>query len=517
MRLSRVYIIALIASSAIIPGCGKVKERDDREVVMRSANTPSTDEVGGTHMTEDTIKKIAQFYTLYSDDSGISRQGMTNIFSRHKDKITSLLAGKGITTTELVDMMFSLDPNHDNKLSVAEIKSSASDHIPTLGWLGAEEKIAPADLASHIEKQFPTASLGAREGLQHVLASFDQPFAGGNGDGLLTQKELSMAGLIIGSMMDTDFLTGLPTPTNADEEQKLTLEQLNHKFTQQLYSRYKEVNWKNFLSADLTLEWIQFAIKFYLADKLVQVYGTAGKVAFADVRDVISHVGIPLIDKFDKLKQFYDADFMGGDGDGKLNVLELFNLVTDLEFSMKVRRTMDVKTTNLAANKPYFFNTLLAVFPNCGYNLFLTGSLDNTLQGKTVREAYWNSLDKFDTIKRGGNANSSLDPGELAMALGWARLLDNIFAFYDINHDRVLSRAEVKPLFERMNIHDPEAIRIFYADIGLEGNTGKFMMGMKLFFSGKKNLEYLTPYEFYVRMEEALPRVFAKKDQKSLE
>ncbi len=496
---------------AAVAGCGQVKERADKQIVAQeNGSNASATPAAGSHMSEETIKKLAAFYDLYADKDGISQAGMTNVFEKYKDQFGKVLSGTALAPKDLVDMLFSFDRNHNGKLTVKEVESGMSERIPTLGWMDADEELSAEELAPILARQYPETSVEAREGLAKVLLSFDRPYADGDGNGKLSRKELSMAGVLMGALHDMDFTAGVPCPDDADEETRLTFEILHNKLNMQMYGRYEWLNWHSLSKADLHLEWLQLSLKFYLVDKLTQSFHDDGKVAFADVREAVMRAGIPLIDRTDKLKKFYDSVFQGGDGDGKLNTIELFNLLSDLEFAVQVRRRQEL-TTDKLVGKSYFFNVLMTVFPRTGNNLFLTGSRDNNLKGKHIRKEYWDKLMTFDSLEQGGNANSSLDPGELAVAFGHAQLLERVFALYDKNHDGLLSRQEVEPLFKRAGIEDKEAVRIFFADIGLDGNSSHFGMGFKLFFSGKKNLEALSPYEFYLRMEEVLPKVFEKK------
>ena len=511
MKFKQYTIIAAGLIGVLVAGCGQVKQRDDKQVVAQQSGAKDSTVADGKHMSEATIKKLAAFYDLYADKEGISKQGLTNVIDKYKDQFSKVLSGSALSPKDLVDMLFSFDKNHDQKLSVQEIESGVTERIPTMGWVEADGEVSEEELAPILARHYPAASQAARDGLAHVLMSFDRPYADGNGDGKLSRKELSMAGLLIGSMHDMDFSGGVPCPDDADEETRLSFEVMQGKINMQMFGRYSVTDWHQLSVADLNLEWMQVSLRFYLVDKLVQSFQSEGKVAFADVRDAVMKAGIPLIDRSDKLKSFYDSIFEGGDGDGKLNTIEFFNMLSDLQFAVQVRRTMEL-TTDKMIGKAYFFKSLLAIYPRVGNNLFLSGTRDNTLKGKNIRREYWDKqLPLFDALEHGGNANGSLDPGELAIAFAHAQLLERVFALYDRNHDGLLSRQEVEPLFKRAGIEDKEAIRIFFADIGLDGNSSHFSMGVKLFFSGKKNLEYLAPYDFYVRMEEVLPKVFNKK------
>ena len=120
---------------------------------------------------------------------------------------------------------------------------------------------------------------------------FDEAFAEGNGNGKVSRTELSGAGLILGIFGQTDFWQGFTIPpgaippvapvpggNNTIDVTPLAAKLLQQKLDQQLFSRYTVTSSSKLAADDLRLEWMQLAIRFFLADKIVHHYApTDGK------------------------------------------------------------------------------------------------------------------------------------------------------------------------------------------------------------------------------------------------
>src|SRR5262249_40854282 len=153
--------------------------------------------------------------------------------------------------------------------------------------------------------------------------------------------------------------------------------------------------------------------------------------------------------------KLYDSSLLGGDGDGQLNAIEAYNLLSDLSYASKILGLTggDLKSKTMKAlpdqKQKDLMASLRAVFPRAGGDLFITSSGsapdpdDGGLADDSIfRAKYWDDLKRFDDPKYGGNKDKAVDLGEFTMAIGSARVLDTLFAMYDADHDGQISKAE---------------------------------------------------------------------------
>jgi hypothetical protein len=127
----------------------------------------------------------------------------------------------------------------------------------------------------------------------------------------------------------------------------------------------------------------------------------------------------------------------------------------------------------------------------------------------SLNRDFWDGLKLYDDAIYGGNGDGKLDVAEVAMAMGVARVVENVYALYDTNHDGMLTKREAAPLFASLGFHDGRLIDAFFADIGLDGGSAVWN-ALKMFFSGRSGIDRLAPFEFYKRLVKVLPRVLKK-------
>jgi hypothetical protein len=497
--------LGLIGVSMLVAACGQVKDRDDKVVVADTSNSTENAEKAST---EDAIRKFSSTYSLFVPKDGVSRPQLQNLFEYFLKKnslLGSFFSKSSISADQVVDVLFHFDRNGDGKLNIREVHRGLESHVPTLGWAPEHKKLCAPELKASVKNEYPEASPSARAGLVRTLSRFGERWAGGDGDGLLSRRELSTAGLILGAIPRIDLQNGI-AGNESDPMQNLVLEQIENKLNEQLYLRYEVPDFRRLSSPDSKLEWSQLALRFVLIDGLVQEIGResgcAGRVPFSKIREaLLKWGGIALADatviENDMLFRLYDSPLTGGDGDGQFNTIELFNFVTDWTYAAQITSAAGESPESMGKQKDLLAH-LNVLYRHIGRNIFSNAQ-------------YWASLRAFDNADRGGNENGHFDATELLMALNYVRLLDNIYAIYDTNRDGTMTKDEIKPFFKEMGIESSLAIDAFFNGVGLDGKSSKIGTTLKVFFSRKKNVSGLTPYPFYQRMEAALPQILNSK------
>ncbi|MBI3543627.1 MAG: hypothetical protein HY075_10175 [Deltaproteobacteria bacterium] len=507
-------VAAALVASLAAGGCGQMKNKDEKLLVVRDQAVTSTSS-DGLSANLDQIRQFIELYFGVGGGSGMSREQLAHLLERYKDKLGEFLSGSKLSLNDLLDLLFKFDHNRDGKLTPGEIADGLLQRVPILRWIPSNvAQVSEAELADKIASEYPQASPKAREGLTKALMIYDQPWAGGNGDGLLTRIELSSAGLILGMLQSTDFSQPIAVPSNPRE--RLVGEQLNHKINQQIFGRHEQLDYMKLAPADIQLEWMQLSMRFYLTDKLVHFFGgTEGRLPSDRQAMALSALGPAQQPHWEKLRRFYDNPMMGGDRDGKLSTIESFSLLSDLEFAQKLLNALEGDTTaagiNRAPAKRKVLASLMTLLPRVGQPLAM-GDLDEWKKDPwAVRAEFWNSLRLYDEREYGGNGDGKLDAGELAMALGYARVVENLYAVYDTGRDGYLSKEEARPLFAELGVHDGRLIDAFFMNVGLDGHDVGFWEKLKIFFSGRSKIDNLHPYEFYERLVKVMPRILDEK------
>jgi hypothetical protein len=126
----------------------------------------------------------------------------------------------------------------------------------------------------------------------------------------------------------------------------------------------------------------------------------------------------------------------------------------------------------------------------------------------SVNPSYWDAFKgNWDSPKRGGDSDGTIDDGEMAMALAYERIIENLYELYDTNHDSFLSRDEANPLFATLGITNSRIIDAFFANISLDDPDPSVWTRIRLFFTGDNGIDHLNPYDFQVRLVQILPRM----------
>lgn len=488
------FCIVLLSLNAT--GCGQARDRDEKIVYVDSSSAKSQN--ASTGLSNDLLS-LQQFIELYFEGDAISRDGMAHVLTKYRDKIIPFLKGMDITADELIDILFSFDKNKDGKLGVGELADEIARRVPILKWIGSNTAtVTPDELLKAIKAEYPAASHGACLGLQNSLLRFDETWAGGNTDGLISRREISIAGLALAAVAQTDLSKPLSRPAGSSVEEKLQLETLERLLNQQIFGRHSQVAYKELPEADLRLEWAQFYLQSELTSRLAQRYGAGAELDTQGQVAALAAYGFPQRPHWAKLRTLYDNKMLGGDANGKLGFTETMLYLADFKYAAKIWTTAGGNFTSKNIGKlegrRRLLWSLITTAPHSGAELF-------TLDG------YWDSLIAFDTDELNGNRDGKLDQGELALALAFARLVDNIYALYDTNGDRVLSKPEAGRLFAAMGFDDKRVVDGFFADLGLDGHNPGLWKKLKAYFSGRTDIDRLPPFEFYKRMVKVLPRV----------
>lgn len=504
MTFRQLAATAVIASTLV--GCGQLKNRDEKTLVVhdQAAVQMSQNELSAN------LDQLRQFIELYFNGDGATRAQLTNLLERYKDKLAKFLHGTKLSMNDLIDLLFSFDANHDGKVGTGEIIGGLFKKIPVLRWIPDNAtSITGDELAAHIAAEYPQATEIARDGLKRALLSFDEAYAGGNGDGKLSRAELATAGLILGVLDQTDFGTGLTPPKNATRQEQLVIEQLRQKLNQQLFGRQKQLEAGKLSEADAKLEYMALSLKFYLTDKLTHSYDRDGLIPGDKQAEALSKIGPQQTNA--ALRQLYDHKIMGGDGDGKLSSIESFALVSDLTFAEKVFKALDgdISAAGLGKSKwnHYVLADLLVVFPRTGQGLALGDREAWEKDPWAIRPQFWDGMKLYDTPAYGGNGDGKIDTGELAVGLTYMRIVENIFGLYDTDSNGILSKEEASAMMKDLGFNDSRMLDAFFADVGLDGGDVSFWDKMKAFFSGRSKINELGPFDFYVRLVKILPRI----------
>ena len=508
-------IPAALAAALSAAACGQIKDRPDHVITVQGDGSAASGDSSSSTLPDD-LRKLQDLINLYTDKGSITKSGLANLINKYKDKIGGFLDGTGMTTDQIVEFLFQFDTNHDGNISTDEIVNALYKRIPILRWIPDNRAAIDAtSLDADIAQEFPRASAIAREGLKGVLLRYDEKWAGGNGDGLLTRQELSVAGLLLGVLEQVDFSKGVPVPPGASDDQKLAIGLVNQKLNEQIYGRYPVADSSLLAVDDAHLEWMQLALRFYLCDKLV--YSTSGDslIAPPDQAQALAQYGYGPADPnhWAAFRQLYSNPLMGGQAGGWSTIVT-FNVVTELDYAARIWLVAngDFSAQNISQipGRDALLASLQTIYPSAGKGLFLADPQSKKKKKKDpagVRSDYWDNVKDFDSAELGGNHDGKIDIGELALALGYARVIDGIYATYDTNHDGLMSKLEAAPLFKSFGIVDPRAIEVFYADIDVDGKGNSLWAALKIFFSGASKIDNLGPYEFHKRMIQILPHI----------
>jgi hypothetical protein len=460
------------------------------------------------------LRMIKDFIDLYFDGGAVTRSGLTNILERHREKLGRFLSGAKLSIADLVDLLFKFDANNDGKLTVGEVADGIARSVPILKWVPAGQGLTADELEAALESAYPGAAKASVRGLRDVLMRFDEPWAGGDGNGRVTRQELATAGIVAGVLSQTETGQPFKLPDNAPQADRLAIAQLERKLDAQVFGRHNASGFADLEPATAQLEWMQLGLKLYLSDQLTHHFGgEEGKLGPSAQVEALTAYGPEQQPHWAFFRAFCDSALAGGDGDGKLNSLETFNCLTELQYAQKLWAAVDgdfsASGVDRSRVKKWMLANLMTVFPLTGQEMFMGNAKEWAKDPWSLNRDFWDGLRLYDDALYGGNGDGRLDAAEVAMAMGVVRVVENVYALYDTNHDGVLTKREAAPLFASLGFHDGRLIDAFFADIGLDGGSAVWN-ALKMFFSGRSGIDRLTPFEFYKRLVKVLPRVIKK-------
>jgi hypothetical protein len=514
--------LALICALGLT-GCGVIKDRADRVVVATENSNGARQSAGRLDDEDEALRQIRQFLDLYTDHGQVTREGLAHFIQKYKDKIAPFLAGMNLSAQELIDILFSLDANHDQHLTPQEISQGLMKRIPILRWIPDNQAtIDRGELLEQIDREYPRSSMTAHKGLADALMLSDKSWAGGNEDGRLARTEASGAGLVIAVIAQTDFSRGFTLPPGvggSDPSTGLNLDPVignlvRQKLDQQLFARYSDPRASALSEDDRRLEWMQLALKFFSVDHLVHV---RGQLPDAQAGSVLAAWGFPQPAHYAQLRKLYGGAMMGGEPDGVYSSIEAFNLLSDLEFARKARNmtqgNFSTQVPGAHPNRAYLLGALTRLVPRTGAKLFLEEDRQGKPMAGIPRAEYWDWINgQFDDPYRGGNGDGKLDDGETAMFLAYAKLNENLYELFDKNHDGWIERSEGNELFKTMGIIDYRIVDAFYADNGLYQNVPSFWTKLKSLARGDRGIRRLDAFGFHIRLIKVLPRIIDKDE-----
>lgn len=486
-RRSESFLILFACLVTATSACGKVKSADDRVLVVKGASQEGAGSAG-----HDAFDELRDLFKLYGDGGGMGRSGFQNFFDRFRDRIEPVLAGAGISFNDLVQILFQWDKNGDDLLNPEEVVGGVEKKTQILKWFHGDETRDEAELLAFMEQDFPVSSKAARTAFATQLMRFDRAWAGGDADGKLSRKEVSLAALLYAGVSSTDFTPEkffqgkTPTPT-----EKALASQLLMKFRQRLQGRYPSNDPKTLNAEDTSLEWTVLALDLLLADRRTRLTGDAGNGGLAeeDQEAALSDLGFPSgLSSFMRIRDYYDSPLSGGNGDKRLNSIEVFQITSDMEFAKRFLPPGKKKVGGKA---------LRSLFPLIGKSFFSSEYLSD-------------QLPLFDENSRGGNGNGTLEAHELVPALAEAKTVEGLFAGFDKNSDGLLSKPEVRAILISIapDLNDDQVIDAFFADVGLDGTGWGLWNWLGMQVSSEDTLD---PAAFYVRFRKILPRLMNVK------
>ncbi|MBI2605882.1 MAG: EF-hand domain-containing protein [Deltaproteobacteria bacterium] len=465
--------LALAVAAVLASGCGKVKVREEKVVTVRSAETTSVDQ---------SFQDAAEVWKLYAQgDGGINRDGLGNLANALKRNLETALGISNLPVDAALDAAMQLNPMLAKGVTPRDIVESVHNNLPMLRWFATE--LTPEQLAVKLAEFFPESSETARRALLDALVKFDLAWAGGNQNGLLSNKELAFPILIMSALMKLDYSKGLPFEIEGVVIEKLSKQQIEAKFEQQIYGRYPVASQHELSPTDRELETLRLSMRFYQMKRLLKTIGTDGELYPSQYAGAVGAATSVTVEGDDEalssLARFYDHRLMGGNQDGSLSLLEAFQMTSDLEFA-RVYNALNPE------GAPVKLANLPSIFPAVGREMFESLPPVRAKKSKTV---------------------SGL---ERTAMIGKLRALELVFELYDVDQDGKISKSETRPILQKIGIDQPYAVEAFFADVGLESGGG-FWTGVRMKLKSAVTADALSPREFYVRMNKVFTRLLKAK------
>lgn len=401
---------AFCCLTTLVSGCGKAKARDSRTLEMTQA--PAAD-------------SIDKAYQLYGGTQGLTQPEMRNVLARYN----------GDVDPQLVSFLYDPSKGASQRLTLDDLHT----RVPTLSWTTADHPMRTSDLDAKLTALFTNSSKTAREGVAELLSRYDESWAGGNADHTLSQKELLLAGAILGIVKREDFSHGLPA--RFTKQLGGLSGMADRKVNQQLMTRYPVSDYKSLPPDDLKLEWAQLLIREKLVEK--QVKGLKGaQVTDADVTAFLALWGIKTADgeapKWLRLVHLYEQKLLfGGDGDQKLNALEADNVLTDIEFANATATLfggdLGIESASQHAQQT---ETLASYYPKTGAAILLDDA-------HHPRESVWRSF---------APEAKAFSLPDFALALGALSGSEVLFSEFDADRNGLLDRSEATAALKSLGI-----------------------------------------------------------------
>ncbi len=504
VSITAMMIAATVATASTLWSCGKVKTQSDRVVTVKSGDSSS----------EEDFKSMAYIYDAFSTPGkGFAPGELQNIAMKLKTRLEAMLGVSNIPVEEVMEALVQLYPGMAEGVTPRAILDGLKRNLPLMQWFDGKKEISIEELTAKANEQFSESSAVARHGLLSVLTKFDKSWAGGNENGMISNKELAFPILIMSVMMKGDYSKGLPLEFEGTTQEELTVHQIKAKLNQQIFARYGQKSQAELDCHNLKVEAMQLSLRFYLTNMLVKTKGFGKSIFPAGQREAIealTGLSVPEVlgtedqeAQPEELVQLYDSWMSGGDEEGSLNVFELFMLTTDLNFAHQFN------AVNIGAI-PVNIGNLKDIFPRVADDMFTTD-----LTSKKSKYT-WKNIMSFDRKARGGNNDGKISDAERTVSFAYVRVLDMMYELYDVNHDAQINRTEARPIFKKLGFAKTEigierVMDAFFSDVGLSNPNGaNFWTGLKLIFKHSVTLDSLSPSEFYVRMSKVLPTVLAK-------
>lgn len=466
--------LALAAATVLASGCGKVKIREEKTVTVKSTEAASVDQ---------SFQNLAEVWKIFMNgDGSINGDGLKNLANAAKASLEAETGVPNLPLDAALDAATQLSPMLAKGVTPKDILDGIHEQLPMLRWFAAE--LMPEQLMAKLAELFPASSETARGALVETLVKFDRPWAGGNHDGALGKAEVAFPILIMSALMKLDYSKGLPLETEGVVIEKLSKQQIEAKFEQQIYGRYAVESLRELSPADRELETLRLSMRFYQTKRLLKSIGTDGELYPSQYAGAIAAATGVTADGADgagalfSLARFHDHRLVGGNQDGSLSLLETFQMTSDLEFARVYNALNPGGSTAKLANLPSIF----------------------TVVGKEMFE----SLPPV----RAKKSKAVLDL-ERAATIGKLRALELVFELYDVDQDGKISKSEAKPILQKLAIDQPYAVEAFFADVGLASGAGSFWTGVRMKLKSAVMPGELSPREFYVRMNKVLTRLLS--------
>ncbi|MGE4234447.1 MAG: hypothetical protein AB7F43_14070 [Bacteriovoracia bacterium] len=447
----------------LVSGCGKTKLSDDK-VVSISAPEPTN--------SREAFLSLSEFYDVYGQSDGLSADEIENLANKFKHQIETFLGVTDISLEELRDSLVLLLPSSFDGISPTAALQHLRDKLPLTGLALSKEELSQSELEAGLQKIYPGSTFIARKGLADALMMLDSDWASGDSDGAINRKELALPLLILNAVSDrykdlNQISLGYNGVAIADI---LSRQQIRSRIEAQLTGRYEfDTDQKNRLSLsedDQRLEMFQFLIRYYLVETYLKTQGFEMKIPISElaVSKILGHQPSA------SFITIYDQQTYGGNEDHELDSKELFFAISDqvLFENIHLKNHEDLISRS----------NITAVFPQL------------QIDDLNLPIFFGEFLDRRETLKR----------------IPLLHTVNSLFVVYDADQDGLLSKQEMKPLFDRIGVTSQTEESAFFENIGLDSSNvaQKLYSAVRLKLRGNIK-QKLSPREFYVRLMKVLP------------